>query len=64
MQMSLLEKARAGRLAALASLESPVFDKPVADILPLELDFIAEREMPAVQFVSQRPKLHENLFAA
>lgn len=61
--MSLLAKAREGRLAALASLENAP-RKTNAEILPFDLDFITDQKMPSMAFVSHRTKTQDNLFAA
>lgn len=69
MTMSLLEKARAGRLAALKSLET-ISVKSNAVVLPFDLEFEAKQEKAVPQFVSHRAKPQadhfavENLFAA
>jgi len=63
MKMTLLEKARAGRLAALASLETQIV-KSDAIILQFDSQFAADRRNPVGVFVSKRANPQENLFAA
>jgi len=63
MSITLLEKARAGRIAALASLDTrPDFSE--SEVLHFDLGFVAKRQKPTATFVSQRPRFEENLFAA
>ncbi|MCI2399244.1 hypothetical protein [Aliiroseovarius subalbicans] len=63
MTVSLLEKARAGRLMALESLNMR-HEKPSADIFKFELDFIEKPQQPIIHFKSRRIETQEVRLAA
>ncbi|MDA5094637.1 hypothetical protein O2N63_11130 [Aliiroseovarius sp. KMU-50] len=65
MATSFLEKARAGRLAALETLNSPYKNKkPENDIFQFGLDMPETTDRPNIQFTSQREKTQGHCLAA